>query len=120
MSKALNFNELLTDPEESFVPHLQTALVVRGHNLTPELLRFVGREQLKEFLLAFGGKNVTFPSWESMEGCVRDAYIMWRMAQVKLGTYAMANLCRETNLSPYHIRVKVEALEALINTDGRV
>lgn len=118
MSKELDFNSLLTNPEESFVPHLQTALILRGHDLTPELLRFVGRQQLKEFLLAFGGKTVTFPSWESMAGCVKDAYIMWRMEQIRRGDFQMAMLCKETGLAPYHIGVKMEALERLKDSNG--
>jgi hypothetical protein len=113
MPAKVDFNALLANPEESFLPYLQSALIFKGEGLEPELFRFVGREKLREFLVAFGGQTVTFPSWEAIASSIRDGYVLWRWDQIKRGDYRMSQLCQDLGLNETQIKYKVEALQSV-------
>jgi hypothetical protein len=108
-------NILLCNPPSKFLPFLIKTLMLRSPSLTLDLLSFLNKEQLKDFLVRFEGQTVTFPSWESVSSSIEDAYLMWMVKDHEDGISlkSVKDLEKEFGLPYSALKNRADSLEQL-------
>lgn len=98
-------------------PDLIRLLVFKSETILPDILKYVPLEKMQDFLIAFGNQTVTFPSWEELEKCMRDAYIIKCMRESPQPKTTSKKLAKELNMEADTVHNRYQFLKKLLSTD---
>jgi hypothetical protein len=77
---AVDVKRVLREKPGSFMAWFLPLLVMAENNVELiDLLELFGLERLAEAIERLGGSRIVFPTWETVDALVRDAYLVARM-----------------------------------------
>lgn len=119
--KHADFHALLREPSPAYLPHLSRVLTyAAAKGVLPEILRYVREDQVENFLLAFGGQTVTFPTWHHVAELARDALILQLNSEVTKQITPMHVAAEKLGMNRAELRIRAEALERVYPMEADV
>jgi hypothetical protein len=77
---AVDVKRVLREKPGSFMAWFVPLLVIAENNVELiDLLELFGLDRLDEAIERLGGSRIVFPTWETVDALVRDAYLVARM-----------------------------------------